>query len=116
MRLCKLNECLLKLNRVLLFLFLDIAIFGCNVSEESMKSVLHVFGDIRPKLNLSENPQVENRSPTKVKRYLEENLFRFCVLVVDAETVKDAYDNLPERKMEYEELFKTVVDRVGKIS
>ena len=81
-----------------------------------MKSVLHVFGDIRPKLNLSENPQVENWSPAKVKGYLGKNLFRFCVLVVDAEKVKDAYDNLPERKLEYEALLKTAVDRVGMIS
>ena len=77
-----------------------------------MQSVLHVFGDIRLKLNLSENPQVENWSPVKVKRCLGKNLFRFCVLVVDAETVKDAC----EKKIEYEELFKTALDRVGKIS
>ena len=81
-----------------------------------MQSVLHVLGDIRPKLNLSENPQVNNRSPAKVERYLRENVFRFCVLVVGAETVKDAYEDLPERKMEYEELLKTAVDRVGKIT
>ena len=79
-----------------------------------MQSALHVFEDIRPKLNLSENPQVENWSPTKVKKHLGKKLYRFCVLVVDAETVKDAYDSLPERKIEYEELFKTALDRVGK--
>ena len=82
-----------------------------------MQSVLEVFEDrIRPKFNLSEYPQVENCSPTNVKRYLGKNLIRFCVLVVDAETVKDAYENLPKRKVEYEQLLKTAVDRVGKIT
>ena len=81
-----------------------------------MQSVLHVFGEIRPKLNLSENPQVKNLTPAKIERYLRENVFRFCVLVVGAETVTDAYENLPERKMEYEELLKTAMDRVGKIT
>jgi len=36
------------------------------------------------------------------------------VLVVDAETIKDAYYKLPQRKVEYEDLLETAVDKVGK--
>lgn len=35
--------------------------------------------------------------------------------MVDAETVKDAYDKLSQRKVEYENLLETAADKVGKI-
>ena len=57
-----------------------------------------------------------NLSPAKAKQYLERHSLQFCVLVVNGETVKDAYENLPERRNEYETLFKTAVERVGKMS
>ena len=47
---------------------------------------------------------------------MERHSPQFCVLVVDGETVKDAYENLPKQKVEYEDLLKTAVERVGKIS
>ena len=72
------------------------------------------FEDIRPKLNLVPNPPVNNCSPSDVKGYLTENRLKFCVLVVDAETIKDAYYKLPQRKVEYEDLLETAVDKVGK--
>ena len=50
-----------------------------------------------------------------MKQYLERHSLQFCVLVVDGETIKDAYENLPARKVEYEDLFKTALERVGKI-
>ena len=34
--------------------------------------------------------------------------------MVDAATVKDAYDNLDERKLEYEDLLQTAAQEVGK--
>ena len=79
-----------------------------------MKSVIDVFREIGPKLNLATNPPVENFKPLKVKKYLKENHLKFCVLVVDAATVKDAYDNLDERKLEYEDLLTTAAHEVGK--
>lgn len=36
--------------------------------------------------------------------------------MVDGETGKDAYENIPARKVEYEDLLKTAVARVGKIN
>lgn len=80
-----------------------------------MQTVRKVFQDIAPKVNLAANPPVENFSPIKVKQYLTENYLKFCVLVVDVETVKDAYGNLTQRTVEYEELLKTAANAVGKI-
>ena len=57
-----------------------------------------------------------NLPPAQVKHYLERHSLQFCVLVVDGETVKDAYENLPSRRSQYEDLFKTAVERVGKMS
>ena len=81
-----------------------------------MQSVRHVFEEVRSKRNISALPPIANRSPAQVKIYLEENVVNICVLVVDAETMKDAYENLPERKVEYENLLETAADRVGKIT
>ena len=81
-----------------------------------MQSVRRVFGKVLSKLNLSALPHVKNLSPAQVKSYIEKNVFNICVLVVDAETLKDAYDNVPQRKDEYEELLKTAMDRAGKIT
>ncbi len=81
-----------------------------------MQAVRKVFQDkIVPKLNLAANPPIENFPPFKVKQYLTENHLKFCVLAVDAETVKDAYGNLTQQKDEYKELLKTATNAVGKI-
>lgn len=79
-----------------------------------MQAVRHVFKDIRSELNLAADPPVENFEPLEVKRYLMENHLKFCVLVVDAETVKDAYGKLTRQKVEYEDLLETAADVVGK--
>lgn len=71
--------------------------------------------DIGRKLNLSESPSIKNLQPVEVKRYLTSNHIKNCVLVMDADTVKDAYVNLPERKVEYDELLETATDKVGEI-
>lgn len=71
---------------------------------------------IRPILNLHEQPPAENLSPAEAKLYLERHSLKYCVLVVDGETIQDSYKNLPARKDEYEDLLKTAVKRVGKIS
>ena len=91
---------------------LDLAILCCNVSEDSIHAVMQVLQNIFPKLNLSANPPVENRPPNKIKRYLTEAHLKVCVLVVDGETIKDAYENLPQQK-EYRELLETAASRVG---
>lgn len=98
-----------------MFLFLELAILGCIVSADSIQAVRQVFKVIGPKLNLVAKPPVENFAPCEVKRYLTENRLKFCVLMVDAETVKDAYDKLSQRKVEYEKLLETAADKVGKI-
>lgn len=71
---------------------------------------------ICPILNLHAQPLVKNHSPYQVMQYLEGNSLRSCVLVVDAETVKDAYENLPARGDEYKDLLQTAVEKVGKKS
>ena len=104
--------------KVLLFFLLPsgLALLGCCVSEETMKAAEQVLESICPKLNLHSQPSVISLSTTnQIKQYLERHSLQFCVLVVDGETIKDAYENLPARKVEYEDLFKTAVERVGKI-
>jgi len=81
-----------------------------------MQTVRQVVEDIYPILNLAPNPPVKNCCPSDVKRYLTENRLKFCVLAVDAKEVKDAYDMLSERKVEYEDLLETAADKVGKKS
>ena len=80
-----------------------------------MQAVSKVFEDIRRKLNLAPNPPVENFvSPLEVKQYLTDNHLTFCTLVVDAKTVKDAYDQRPRWKLEYKELLETAAKEVCK--
>ena len=79
-----------------------------------MEAVKRAFKEIGPKLNLAANPPVKNFEPLEVKQYLIKNHLKFCVLVVDAATVKDAYDNLDKRKQEYEDLLQTAAHEVGK--
>ena len=79
-----------------------------------MQAVTKVFEDVTPKLNLSATFPVENLSPVEAKRYLTRNHLTCCVLVIDAETIKDAYRNLPPKKVEYEELLETAATKVGK--
>ena len=63
-------------------------------------------------LRLSEDPIFENLEPDKVEQFLKENLLRFCVLVVDASTLKDGFEK--EKIEEYRRCFETAVHRVGK--
>lgn len=101
----------------LFFLLLSgLALLGCSVSEEAINAVKQVLENICPILNLHSQPSVISlTTANQVKQYLESHSLQFCVLVVDGETIKDAYENLPARKVEYEDLFKTAVERVGKI-
>ena len=71
------------------------------------------FEEIAPKLNLAEHPSVENLPFDEIKNYLTRNRLKFCVLVVDALTVKEAYES--HRQQEYEELLAIAADEVGKI-
>ena len=78
-----------------------------------METVMQVFEEIAPKLNLAEHPSVENLPFDEIKNYLTRNRLKFCVLVVDAQTVKDAYES--QLQQQYEELLATAADEVGKI-
>ena len=76
---------------------------------------MHVLKDICPKLNLFENPPVKNLSLDAVKQYLTQKHLKFCVLVVDADKVKDAYKSLSKRQKDiYQQLLQTAADKVGK--
>ena len=92
----------------------DLAILGCGVSDESMKTVRRVFNEIRHVLNISTDTVVEKCSPISAKSYLLNNTLRFCALVVDGKTVKDVYERLAQGKAEYEDLLRTAANKVGK--
>ena len=92
----------------------DLAILGCDVSGESMRGVRRVFNDLRPMLGVATDTAVENFSPVSAKSYLLRNDLKFCVLMVDAKKVKDAYERLPQGRAEYEDLLRTAADKVGK--
>ena len=96
------------------FSSLGLVIIGCKVSHRSLEVVRQVFDTLRPSLNISTDITVKNLSPIEAVSYLLEKPPRFCVLVVDAATVKDAYKELPRRQEEYELLLKTAANNVGK--
>ena len=79
-----------------------------------MEVVKKVIDDIRPRLNLSRNLPIENLSPVDARSYLTRNPVRFCVLVVDAVTLRNAYESSPERKRDLEDLIRTAAHNVGK--
>ena len=96
------------------FLSLDLAVIGCKVSHRSVEVVKQVFVNLRPSLNISTDIIVKNFSPTEVRSYLLEKRPRFCVLVMDAVTVQEAYKELATRREEYELLLRTAANNVGK--
>jgi len=79
-----------------------------------MQAVMQVCENIRTKLNLAPNPPSMQIAPLEAKQYLMENRLKFCVLAVDSETIRDAYEKLPQRRREYEDLLETGADEVGK--
>lgn len=98
-----------------LFAPVDLVILGCSVSEEIIFAVVQEIERIRPMLNLHLQPPAINLSPVLAKQYMEENTFRSCVLVVDGERIKDAYENPLALTDEYEALLKTAMKKIGKI-
>ena len=102
--------------KVSLFFLLPsgLALLGCSVSEEAMTAVKQVLESF-PNLH-AQFPVINFNNANQVKHYLETYSLQSCVLVVDGKTVKDAYDNLSARKVDYEKLLKTAVAKVGKIS
>lgn len=82
-----------------------------------MDAVRHQIEKMGPELKLKANPSVRNSSPVDLKQFLETKSLRFCVLVVDSKTVKDAYGNLPGPPVgpgkEYYNLLQTAID-IGK--
>ena len=93
---------------------LDLAILGCNVSRESLEDAKKVFNKIRPSLNLSEEPFVDNLQSKKVEVFLRVNHFKFSVLVMDGSTTTDHYDK--QRWMECQRLVEYITDKVSKQS
>ena len=78
-----------------------------------MQTATRRFKEIAPKLNLAEHPSVENLPLDEVNKYLKKSHLKCCVLVVDAVSVKHAYES--HRQQKYEELVATAADEVGKI-
>ena len=78
-----------------------------------MQTVMRVFEEIAPQLNHAEHPSVQILPFDEVSKYLKKCHLKFCVLVVDAVSVKDAYES--HRQQQYEELLATAADEVGKI-
>ena len=94
---------------------LELAIFGCDVSQESVKDVENFFKSLPSSLlHWSEDPYVANLPITKVEDCLRDCHFRFSVLVVDVFTVRDGYDN--QRSRELQRLVRLAVDKGGKSS
>jgi len=87
--------------------------FGCSVSEDFLHIVMPTFESTSPSLNLSVDPPMKSYSPSQVEWYLQTNSIRFFVLVVHAKTVEHAYLHETSQKAQYEELFKTMLDRVA---
>ena len=92
----------------------ELAILDCGVSDNDLKAVTQVFNDLRAMLGVSTDTAVESCSLTSAKSYLLRNSLRFCVLMVDAKTVKDVYERFPQRRVEYEDLLRTATHKVGK--
>ena len=97
---------------LLAFEFTDLVILACHISEESVHITKEVFLSLSSSL-LIESHISKNCSPVEAKVCLEKNAARFCVLLMDAETVNDAYATL--RRKEYEDLLKTAANRAGKM-
>ena len=92
----------------------DLVILDCGVSDESTKAVKRVFDVLRPVLDISTDTAVEKCSPASAKSYLLKNTLRFCVLVVDGNTVKDVYERSVLGRAEYDDLLRTAANKVGK--
>ena len=99
---------------LLAFDFTDLVILGCHISEGSIDITKEVFLSLSSSLHI-ESHISKNCSPVEAEVFLKKNVARFCVLLMDAETVFFAYTTLAERKREYEDLLKTAGNRVGKM-
>lgn len=93
-----------------------LAILSCSVSATSFQAVEHVLEIIGNTVTFVRTREYKGRSPTQVKDYLKrETLPRLCLLLVDAGEVNHACQN-STLKVEYKDLFETVLDRVGKLT
>ena len=77
-----------------------------------MKDVREILERDISSLRLSEDPTFEDLEPNKVEQFLKENLLRFCVLVIDASTLKEGFEK--GKLKEYQRCFETALERVGK--
>jgi len=75
-----------------------------------MKAARQVFNKLCFVLGVSTDTAAENCSPASAKSYLLRNALRFCVVMVDAKTVKDVYESWPQGRVEYEDLLRTAAD------
>lgn len=98
-----------------IFFSSDLAVLGCNVSDKTIEDVKRVFHIISEALNISTETAMNNVSPVNARSHIMKAPPRICVLVVDAATVYDAYEQLPKRRVEYEDLLTTAANTVGKM-
>ena len=99
---CQFSVCLVAL-----------ALLSCSASATSLQAVDHVLEIMG---NTETLVKFKGRSPTQVTDYLKrKNLLGICLLLVDANKVNRACLNSLLEREEYKDLFKTVLDRVGKL-
>ena len=94
--------------------FVDLVILGCLTSEECIHITKEVFLSLSSSLHI-ESEISKSCTPVEANVCLEKIVARFCVLLMDAETVNDAYAALPDRKREFEHLLQTAASRVGEM-
>ena len=92
----------------------DLLVLGCNVFGKTIEDIGRVFQYIGPVLNISTETTIKKVSPVEASLHVLRAAPRYCVLVVDAATVQDAYEQLG-RRAEYEDLLKTAANTVGKM-
>ena len=98
---------------IFLFLFLsDLSILGWNAKQESLAAVIQPIEIYRDVLNLADDPDVHNGTVDDLISYLVKNPLKYCVLVVDAEKVKNVRE---KQGVDYVRLLQTAEKNVGKI-
>ena len=91
----------------------DLSVLGWNAKPESLSAVFQLIQKHRNVLNLSSDPDVCNLAVNDIISYLENNLLKYCVLVVNAEKVKAAREQ--GREVNYLRLLQTAERNVGKL-
>ena len=91
----------------------ELSVLGWNAKVESVSAVKDLIQRRRDVLNLTDDPLVYNATIQDITFHLKRNPVKYCVLVVDAEKVKEARDS--EKGVDYLKLLQTAETNVGKV-